>query len=167
MGVADIIALIAITVTLFGLLVAIRGNNKQLSAQSFIAYTEKYDSLIEEMPNEVWNNRNVKDYPFPDNDDDLSKKLHAYLHLCSQEFYLYIKGLVEVQVWKIWEIEIEHNLCSPLLVKEWPKHSEYFKLYPEFHEYVQRVQDVGPGHNCAPAYNKAFHWTAALSRRRY
>lgn len=154
MELANTIALFTLSASLLGLIVAIWIHRKQLNAQAFIAYTEKYDSLVEKMP-DYWHHRYDKQYKFPDNDEVSHHKFRAYFHLCSQEFYLYIKGLVARDVWLIWEKEIEENLYTKLLDREWPKLADEFKSYTEFHSYVNEVQELGPGNNLAEKYRKA------------
>ena len=154
MQLANTIALFTLSASLFGLIIAIWIHRKQLNAQAFIAYTEKYDSLVEKMP-DYWHHRYEKQYVFPDSDEVSRQKFRAYFHLCSQEFYLYIKGLVARDVWLIWVREIEKNLYTKLLVREWSKLDDEFKSYTEFYSYVKEVQELGPGNNSAEKYNKA------------
>lgn len=156
MELANTIALFAIAATLFGLMVSIWMHKKQLNTQAFIAYTEKYDNLSGTMPNE-WHHRYDNDQSVPDDVLLNNYKYRIYLHLCSQEFYLYINGLIEEDLWLIWESEIERNLDTTLMRRVWPLFENEFSSYREFHEYVGRFQELGSkdGHHLARTYNKA------------
>jgi len=156
MELANTIALFAIAATLFGLMVSIWMHKKQLNTQAFIAYTEKYDNLSEKMPDE-WHVRYDNNQAIPSEDILKNDKYRIYLHLCSQEFHLYINGLIEEELWSIWENEIERNLDTQLMRNVWPIFEDEFVSYSAFHEYVKRFQELGltDGHQLAKAYNKA------------
>jgi len=155
MALANTIALFAIAATLFGLMVSIWMHKKQLNIQAFIAYTEKYDNLSEVMPDE-WHHRYDKDQDIPDVDSLKNDKYRTYLHLCSQEFYIYINGLIEEDLWLVWENEIERNIDTLLLRRVWPIYEDEFKSYNVFHKYVNKFQELGlrDGHRLAKAYKK-------------
>lgn len=153
---ANTIALYAIAVTLFGLMVSIWMHKKQLNIQAFISYTEKYDNLSAKMPDE-WHKRYEDEQEVPSKKQLRNDKYRIYFHLCSQEFYLYINGLIEEDLWLIWQNEIERNLDTPLLRLVWPIFEEEFQSYKSFHCYVNKFQELGPqkGHGLAKTYNKA------------
>lgn len=164
MDISYIIALLALAISLFSLFVAFFLNREQQSTQAFIAYTEKYDDLTSDMP-PIWHDRHNKDSKILDVDDELGKKIRPYFHLCSQQFHLYTHGLIKCSVWKIWEPEIEHNLCTELLRKTWGKDTlvKEFRFYPDFSNFVNDVLDKGPGKKVADSY---FHITRPFSRRK-
>jgi hypothetical protein len=63
-----------------------------------------------------------------------------YLNLSSEEYYLFKRGYLRADVWRIWEGEMVRTLRSPLLRREWTKLASEFVSYPEFSTYVEQVQ---------------------------
>lgn len=139
MSIVNILALLAMILTLSGWLITIYLHSKQQNIQAFIAYTQKYDKIVSKMPLE-WEKRYKQNIDIPDFDENHKQMFREYFHLCSQQFNLYINGLIEKNIWQIWEKEIERNLCTKLILNEWPKYAEEFKPYEEFHQYVNCFQ---------------------------
>ena len=139
MDTETVVALIAVLVTLLGLLVALQNNAKQLNVQSFIKFTEKFDNVENKMPG-IWKMRNEKVLPEYESTDQLLYGLRAYAHLCSQEFYLYIHGHISGGIWSIWEQEIEQNYRGELLMREWKGIQSEYSGYPEFYAYINAIQ---------------------------
>lgn len=139
MEIETIMALIAIIVTLLGLLVVIQNNARQLNVQSFIKFTEKFDKVEEILP-DIWKWRNEKPLPKYESNEELLIGLRAYVHLCSQEFYLYIHGHISSGIWSIWEQEIEQNFRGDLLNNEWQEIQAEFSGYTKFYAYINALQ---------------------------
>ena len=153
----------AIALSAIAILFGIRGNNKQLSAAAFIAYTEKFDNLEVHKLKE-WKNRGNLESASIEYNDELEDALNSYLHLCCQQFYLLKKGMIRKAVWNIWEPEIEDNLNTDLIRTYWVnKGAEYFILYMDFKKYVDCVQEGCS--NCAKTYNKWLQRTLRFSSR--
>lgn len=147
--------ILTLAIAVLAILVAIRGVSRQLSAQSFISYTNKFDHLTIHDFDE-WKYRNETDYPMVNCKKKLDRALTAYLHLCCQQFYLLRNHMVAGDVWDIWEKEIESNLRSQLMVTYWNgQPAEYFELYPKFKKYVDCIQ-LGKSRTCIGWYRKLF-----------
>ena len=152
--VGNLILLGMLLVAIWQVRILIKTNNEQISnqtkeinvqtqqmyAQTYIAYTEKYDSIIEKIQYDYWKKREESDFLFPEYDGNLRVHLHNYYQLCCQQFYLNHFSLISEKIWKKWEVEIVHNLSLNSLKTYWNnEEGEYFKLYPEFKEYVTRL----------------------------
>jgi hypothetical protein len=117
----------------------IKSHNKQLSAASFIACVNKYDSIVAEFPIDYWYHRYDKDYPEPEDTEELRRTSLKYFHLCAQEFYMQKEGFVDQSVWEIWKRELKPNIRTKLLRREWIRSREQFKVYEKFADYVDKV----------------------------
>ena len=131
---------IGLVVAIISIIVAIRGNNKQLSTDAFISYTEKYDNLVI-LKLDEWRKKDELKIEDIKDTEILSNALNKYLHLCCQQYYLYQTGMIRKAVWSIWKPEIEHNLQTDLLINYWDLEGEkIFVHYPSFKNYAMLIQ---------------------------
>lgn len=63
--------------------------NKRHKLQFFTEYTRRYQDIILRMPEDP-------------SDPQFLKYMQLYFGLCSEEFYLYKKGLIDKNVWDLW-----------------------------------------------------------------
>lgn len=113
---------------------------RQSNAQVFLEYTKRYSEIMNRFPAEGLKARLNLSAKLPEKSDELSLAVLRYLNLCSEEFYLCKQKYLSSHVWGIWEAELKRTLSSPLFVREWAELREEFRSYPEFLEYVDRVQ---------------------------
>jgi hypothetical protein len=106
----------------------------------FMKYTERYEQIMSSYPDEALPARLDLEGELPEPSAPLTLAVLRYLNLCSEEYYLWQKGYIEDKVWKIWEAELNRTLASPLYRREWQKLQKEFHSYPEFRDYVDRVQ---------------------------
>lgn len=157
----DILTLaVAVVAILFG----IRGIGRQLSAQSFISYANKFDGLdIHDF--DEWRRREEIEFSSVKDNKKLDKALNGYLHLCCQQYYLLQKRMITGDVWDIWEKEIESNLHSMLVATYWKDQmAEYFEFYPKFKKYVDCIQSK-ESKVCIGWYNKLLQRTLRFASR--
>lgn len=141
--VGTVIALFTVFAALLAIYTQIRTSNRQLNAQSYISYTQKYDSIIESMPDDFWENRDKEGFSFPLENELLRKKLHSYFQLCCQQYYMHNNKLISYKIWKMWKTEIDYNLSLDSLKKVWLENEiEYFGNYREFKKYVNDLNEI-------------------------
>ena len=62
----------------------------------FMDYTKRYNDWIVSIPKELFNGQgSINDYA-------TKNIVRVYIDLCSEEFYLHKKGLIEDEIWNIW-----------------------------------------------------------------
>lgn len=126
--------------TAASLIIAVFVYYRQCNAQVFLEYTKRYSEIMNRFPPEALKARlNLLATP-PEKSDELSLAILRYLNLCAEEFYLCKQKYLSSHVWGIWESELKRTLSSPLFIREWKELREEFRSYPEFLEYVERVQ---------------------------
>ena len=104
---------------------------------------------MQSFPRGTWNSRlNINAEP-PECSDELSLSVLKYLNLCAEEYYLYKRGYLAKDVWKIWECELNRTLRSPLFKREWRTLIGEFESYPEFRDFVQKTQSDLPTRSAA------------------
>lgn|SRR5215204_7571329 len=134
---ATIISAIAAVAFVWAMMSTYKG---QMNAQVFSDYNKRYDEILLSMPKDAWEARFNMNAVLPAPSKELSLSILRYLNLSSEEFYLYKRGYLRVDVWRIWEEEMIRTLQTPLLKREWQTLLIEFVSYREFYEFVEEVQ---------------------------
>lgn len=129
-----------LVIGLVGLLNTLRAQRRQANAQVFLAYTGRYDNIMQSFPKEAVGARIGSADADPANTPELRVAVLRYLNLCSEEFHLYRRRYLDRNVWRIWEGELLRTLRTPLFRREWAALRGEFEAYPEFREYVDAAQ---------------------------
>jgi len=124
---------------LIGLIFTINNYRRQMCAQVFMKYTERYEHILDNFPENALAAR-FDSETLPPGSPELSLCLLKYLNLCSEEFYLKTRGYLPEELWNIWEGDLNRMIASPLLQREWPSLCKEFLSHQPFLEYVERVQ---------------------------
>ncbi len=125
-----------------GLLIATAIYRRQMNAQLFLQYTQRYEEVMQAFPAEARGARLALTGELPPPGEDLSFAILRYLNLCSEEFYLWERGYLSGRIWHIWRDELERTIRSPLIRREWPKPRDEFASYADFTAFVERVQSA-------------------------
>lgn len=113
---------------------------RQMNAQLFLEYTKRYEEVMRSYPADDRSTRLDSDGEPPSESAELTAAILRYLNLCSEEFYLWRRGYLSTDIWRIWEGEIRRTLASPLYRREWPQLVAEFAAYDEFVRYVRDAQ---------------------------
>lgn len=132
---------LALALALGGFLWGVLVYHRNMNAQLFIAYTKRYDEVMEafsaacdgDCPTDLFVSP-------PPRSQRLTAAVVRYLNVCSQEFYLHRRRYLANDIWSIWEAEIERNLAGDLLQREWPALREEYASFSEFRAYVDGLQ---------------------------
>lgn len=123
-------------------LVALIAYKRQTNAQLFLAYTSRYQEVMDSFPPGCRGSRLDSYGEPPSPSEDLTLAVLRYLNLCSEEFYLCREGYLSKGVWNIWEAELKRTLASPLVRREWALIKNEFAAYPEFLDFVDLAQSA-------------------------
>jgi len=80
--------LVSVILGVYGLYKGIQNYKRQANAQIFLAYTERYEKIMETFPSEALFARLSLDGKPPEPNEKLTIAVLRYLNLCSEEFYL-------------------------------------------------------------------------------
>ena len=140
-GIGTIISLIVAVVSL---LMARKTFQRQMNAQVYLAYTDRFEKLVADCPDEF--RSAMLSMKLSDTADKERSRVKAcmirYLNLCSEEFYLLKSGYLAREVWQTWQRELERTLRTRLYRSGWEDLQAEYESYPEFVAYVERVQSA-------------------------
>lgn len=142
MNVADLIALVGILVALTALIYQMRQYTVQLRLQTFMAYTERYQQIMLELPSTIESDSFDLQSLCDDEREKTLRWLRAYFDLCSEEFHLWQTKRIENSVWEKWNAGIRDSLSKPAYAQAWreiQKHHYYPSESYEFIKYVERT----------------------------
>jgi len=132
--------LVGVAFTALGVIVGVRTYFRQMSAQLFLVYTQRYEEIMQAFPSDARHSRLDMSGAPPEESEAVTTAVLRYLNLCSEEFYLRDKKFLSKDIWAIWENEIKRTLRSPLFRREWQKLSREFDAYGAFAAYVEQAQ---------------------------
>jgi hypothetical protein len=126
------------------LVVGFRQFNRQMNAQTFLAYTQRYEQIMCELPEGVRLGRFGAPSEMWVSDPKVQQAYLRYFSMCSEEYYLYRRKYVDPELWAIWKQGIVRTVRSPLGIAIWPVVEHEFDLYQEFQEWIRKVQREAP-----------------------
>lgn len=127
-----------------GIVIGVRTYRRQMNAQLFLAFTERYEAIMSELPEDARVSRASGAGALPPHWPGVYTTVLRYLNLCSEEYYLCRTGHLEKSLWAIWEEELKRTVRS-LVRPEWPDLRPEFASYPEFRDYVDAILENGRG----------------------
>ena len=142
--VVQMATLVGVFLAAVGVFIAVHVYRRQMNAQLFLAYTQRYDEVMGAFPLDARGLRLDLTGDPPPESPELRLAVLRYLNLCSEEYYLYRRGYLARGIWEIWEAELERTVSSPLLLREWPEVRNEFAATADFAQYVEQVQYQSP-----------------------
>ena len=121
--------------------IAVRVYRRQMNAQLFVAYTQRYEEIMSSFPPDARKCRVANGTELPRQSEALTLAVLRYLNLSSEEFYLYRTGHITRRLWRIWEDELKKTVASDLIRREWVNLQTEFASYPEFRAFVEEVHN--------------------------
>lgn len=117
-----------------GIAVACIHFGKQQKLNFFARYTERYQHIIEQLPEYVYTNQTLTEEEF----DKISPIIRAYFDLCSEEFFLYEQHHLNKKVWKEWKEGMVAMFQRPVFKQCWERINQNNTCYDHFVQFVQR-----------------------------
>jgi len=132
--------------------VAVRGVRDQLWLQTFSEYTRRYSEIVKVLPSESRDPEGAFDVKQLSTADRgvLENAARAYINLCSEEFYLHGRGLIDKETWRIWRLSMEDVFRLPWLRQTWLSVREEYRYYPEFRDFLSDCIVRHPGGDLPP-----------------
>jgi len=141
---------ISMIVGFLTLINTINNYRRQMNTQIFMKYTDRYERILEQFPQDALAAR-FDARVLPPQSPQLRLCVLKYLNLCSEEYYLTRHGYLAESLWRTWEGDLKRIIGSPLLQREWPSLRAEFLSHKNFLEYVERVQAEYKTSNAAHA----------------
>ena len=115
---------------------------KQMNAQVYLAYTQRYENLMAGCDDDF--RSSLLKLAIGEIDEARRDRIKVcmlrYLNLCSEEFHLMRSGYLSKAVWRIWQKELEGTLRTRLFTSGWPALEDEFGSHSDFRRYVEQVQ---------------------------
>jgi hypothetical protein len=134
----QIATLLSVIIGFWSLITTIRNARRQMNAQVFMKYTERYEHVLDQFPPDALKAR-LDTRLLPPQSDKLSLCVLKYLNLCSEEYYLLQRGYLAKDLWSIWELDLRRTVASPVVQREWPNLRDEFVSHPAFLKYVEGI----------------------------
>ncbi len=131
-------AVAAALIALAQIVFTVKSIRDQLWIATFSEYTARYLNIVRDLPSDLRTPRGgtLDDLP-PDERGRVLNSVRAYLNLCSEEFYLHNRGVLDKETWKIWSIGIRDTLKLPWVMTSWPVLRAEYDGYPQFCEFIE------------------------------
>ncbi len=101
-----------------GIYVALRNQRRQLNAQMFIEFSNRFQQLLRTFPKEAWMANHSASLPLPPSGPQLTECAIYCIHFVADVYYLHLGGYVSAKLWRIWEREIKRTLTGPVFQRE-------------------------------------------------
>jgi len=144
MGTTEIIQLILIGLTIIGLFISFYFNRKhlklfttQLKLNFFSEYTKRYQEIILNFPEEI----NNPDFDLTSLDKEtknrILKYMRAYFDLCSEEYNLHKRKIIDDDIWKNWEEGIKYTFSKKPFKQGWKIIKLDTLYYKDFTDWIE------------------------------
>ena len=118
-GVGNLIATITALVAIGGLIYQSRSTRKQIKLQNFIEYTKRYQEIILNIPDNIYE----PDFTFDGVNEETKTKImrymRAYFDLCFEEYTLHKTKFIDNDLWAIWKGGMEVAFSKPAVQQAW------------------------------------------------
>ena len=118
--------------------VSLKSLRDQLWLQVFTDFTRRYADIVATLPSE--SRRPDGAFRLNDLSDErrfeIENAARAYLNLCSEEHYLYLRKRIDRETWAIWRKEMEDVFRLPWIRDCWPALKQEYESYPKFVRFV-------------------------------
>jgi len=145
MEIPDIIQLALLIVTSLGLTYSVISNahqtkmiNRQLRLSFYTDYTKRYQEIILNFPENINDMKFSFDTLEPEVRNKTLRYMRAYFDLCSEEYDLFQKGLLEKDTWQNWEDGIKFAFTKTAFIQSWEKIKDDTIYYKSFTEWVNK-----------------------------
>jgi len=138
---SDYIALSAALVAVAALCWQVRESNKQSKMQTFLTYTQRYQDVLVNLPIEIENST------FKPSEDEKEKEitlrwLRAYFDLCSEQYYLSRRKLIDLVVWHRWQGGMRDYLKKPAFLWAWEEIQSNGYYHGEFASFIEGLIEI-------------------------
>ncbi|CAA6816344.1 MAG: Unknown protein [uncultured Sulfurovum sp.] len=130
----DYFIIVGVTIAIVTFLYQLYINKKQFKMQIFFNYTDRYQNILIHLPIDVQSN----DFDSNSLTEQDLKWFRAYFDLCSEEFYLAQKKLIDNDVWLLWKLGLKESLKKPAFMFAWKKIPRN-NSYDEFDKFVKKL----------------------------
>ena len=133
----------AVVVSAIAVVVSLRGVNDQLRTATFLAYTERYSTIMGRLPYEARrpsSGYRLESAPHEERIAVLGV-FRDYFNLCSEELWLRSIGRIDRRTWAIWVEGMGQVTLFPAFREAWKELSEEYEPYTPFKKFMNELVD--------------------------
>ena len=137
---SDVIATIALVISLFSIWSQDKGVKKQLLVANIGEYTKRYQSIMWSLPESVlYSNFDISSLDRAERIKIL-RYMWLYFDLCFEEYSLYHNlKLIDKKLWKIWESAIIASFSRPAFSQCWVIISQQTSYGSGFEKFINSI----------------------------
>ena len=129
-----------------GIYVALRNQHRQMTAQTFIEFSKRFQELLRMFPKEAWLANRNPSKPMPPSSQELTDCTRYAIQLVADVYHLRNIGYISKRVWNVWGRQIRQTLAGPVFQREWQGLSAEFAYSEDFVNYIDKVmREEQPG----------------------
>ena len=112
-------------------------NFEQQKVGLFTHYTERYSKIVDGLPGES-NEKDIELGALPDPQHNVMNSMRQFFDLCSEEFYLNCRRLIDEDVWSVWKKGMVYHMSRKSFQEAWAlvQDEGYDDKFKEFIELV-------------------------------
>lgn len=139
--VAIVVSIAGVIATLLAIVFGFRGIHNQLWLSMFSEYAKRYSEIMDALPFEArhrgsgFDARALPDYQ----QKRFLSAIRNYLNLCSEEFWLKEKGLIDGRTWEVWIKGMGQVAELPCFDFAWESLKSEWTYFEEFCVFMDRI----------------------------
>jgi hypothetical protein len=128
----------AVIVSALAIAITLRGVRDQLRVTIFVAYTERYSKVMNEVPFEA--RQPGSGYRLASRPEDeriqVLGAFREYFNLCSEEMWLHKQRRVDHATWSVWEQGMRQVARFPSFLEAWHALAAEYEYFGNFQQFV-------------------------------
>lgn len=128
-------SLLALAISLFGLLFTVRTSHRQAKAQILFQISDRYHNLLNSLPMLILDVR-TEAPSLQESNPEFRASILRYLFIVHFSHVLLELGYLDKDLWKILHAEHKRTLTRSAVIKEWHALKREFEMFPNFIRYV-------------------------------
>ncbi len=118
---------------------SLRIQNEQIKHDFFAEYTKRYQEIILHFPENINENKFSYEKLEKEVKDRTMRYMRVYFDLCSEEYFLHKKGVLDEDVWKEWQEGMISAFNKPAFKIAWKQVTQDSDFYKEFKDFVNSI----------------------------
>jgi hypothetical protein len=113
--------------------------NDQIKHNFFAEYTKRYQEIILHFPENINDNNFRYDELEKEIKDKTMRYMRVYFDLCSEEYFLKNKGVLDEDVWSDWQEGMISTFNKPAFKIAWKQVTQDSDFYKEFKNFIDSI----------------------------
>lgn len=128
--VIHVATLVSLLIGGLGLIVAILNHRDQVKTQIFLAWSARYDELLQHASSALW--ISCSRTQSSERRDDVIISMMGFCTLVSLTYFLFRQHRISKQMWNLMRRSAERRFQKPAFVREWEHLRAEFEAFSEF-----------------------------------